>query len=610
MSTLEKIRSRTRKLKERTRISLIWEVAALFVLSAVVIGIIAFVSLRIISSTAVREQTRTQAAAVAAETESAIHDYPAYEWLLEYWHEHADEMDIEYDVTYQKGTRTAEKAALLTQRHPETALDYLDENDLKSFSSEDQKLYAEVAYSWFITRINAIKKAYSVDYLFAVVADENYKTQFFLLSAGDEEKPRGESYEEAYVLGTTVSVKDNEQQMNAMKNARAENGALALAGNYLDYYMYLGDVNGQEAFIGLTFSLQGLQAEIADLSGFWMVFTVLVQLMLALSCLALIQFFVLKPLKIVQKNIRTYRETKEAEAVLENLSQIRSSNEIGDLSVDVMEMITAIENHVRRIERITAEKERISTELSLASRIQANTLPNIFPPFPERKEFDVYAAMDPAKEVGGDFYDFFLIDDTHLAFLIADVSGKSISGALFMMSSMITIRNVVNAHPSPAKALEIVNRQICENNPEDMFVTVWLGVLDLETGELTAANAGHEYPYIRHPGRKYEMIRDRHGFVLGVIENVRYHEYTLKLEPGTQLFVYTDGLPEAASKDGTMFTTDRVFEVLNQNPDASVVDTLSNIRIAVDEFVKDADQFDDLTMLCMQYNGPQKQEEE
>ena len=253
-----------------------------------------------------------------------------------------------------------------------------------------------------------------------------------------------------------------------------------------------------------------------------------------------------------------------------------------------------------------AEKNaRIGTELQLATRIQADILPNLFPAFPDRTDVDLYASMAPAREVGGDFYDYFLIDPNHLGLVVADVSGKGIPAALFMMASKILVKNCAMAQsdPNPARVLEVVNDQICSNNREEMFVTMWFGILDLTTGILTAANAGHEYPAIRHPGGVYELYKDRHGFVIGGMEGLKYRSYEIRMEAGSRLFLYTDGLPEATDGAENMFGTERMLAALNTDPGASPERVLQNMRSAVNEFVGGAEQFDDLTMLCVSYLG-------
>ena len=259
---------------------------------------------------------------------------------------------------------------------------------------------------------------------------------------------------------------------------------------------------------------------------------------------------------------------------------------------------------LNRFEKQRMDASRIETELSMATRIQADMLPNIFPAFPERSEFDIFASMSPAKEVGGDFYDFFLIDEDHLGLVIADVSGKGVPAALFMMASKILVQNYAIMKKNPKEALEAANYQICQSRHEEMFVTVWLGILELSTGLLTATNAGHEYPVLKQPGGKFELYKDKHGFVLGGMEGVRYKEYQMKLEKGSVLFVYTDGVAEATDSQNEMFGTDRLLDTLNSISGDDPHEALDSVQKAVNAFVKTAPQFDDLTMLCLKYNGP------
>lgn len=282
---------------------------------------------------------------------------------------------------------------------------------------------------------------------------------------------------------------------------------------------------------------------------------------------------------------------------------IRTGDEIENLSMVMADMELELTDYVENLTRVTAEKERVSTELDMATKIQESMLPNIYPAFPDRTEFDVYAQMDPAKEVGGDFFDYFLVDDDHLCLVMADVSGKGIPAALFMMASKIILQNNAMTGKSPAQILTDTNNAICSNNQLDMFVTVWLGILEISTGKLTAANAGHEYPTIKTPDGGYELYKDKHGFVIGGMSGIKYKEYELTLKPGSKLFVYTDGVPEATNPEEELFSTERMLEALNQNPDAGSRETLQNVRKAVDDFVRDAEQFDDLTMLCLDFKG-------
>ena len=258
---------------------------------------------------------------------------------------------------------------------------------------------------------------------------------------------------------------------------------------------------------------------------------------------------------------------------------------------------------VRLQRNLVLENERISAEIALASRIQLAMLPSVFPPFPDRPEIDIYACMDPVRKVGGDFYDFFFVDDDHLCLVIADVSGKGIPAALFMMASKIVLADSAKMGKSPSQILEDMNAVIFANNREDMFVTVWVGILEVSTGRLTAANAGHEYPVLMNGSGQFALLKDDHGLVIGVLPRQKYKEYTLQLSPGAKLFVYTDGVIEATCDTGELFGITRMVEALNRNPDADPKQVLSGIRKAVDDFAQGAEQADDLTMMCLEFKG-------
>ena len=274
-------------------------------------------------------------------------------------------------------------------------------------------------------------------------------------------------------------------------------------------------------------------------------------------------------------------------------------DEIRSLLCSMQSMELEMNSYLADLKTATAEKERIATEMSLATRIQADMLPGSFPAFPDRKEFDIYASMTPAKEVGGDFYDFFLIDDDHLGLVMADVSGKGVPAALFMMASKILIQNFAMTGKSPAEVLKSTNDQICANNREEMFVTVWFGILDIPTGVITAANAGHEYPIIRKGDGGFALLKDEHGFVIGGMEGMKFKEYEIVLEAGDVLFLYTDGVAEATNAEDELFGTDRMLKALNKDKDASPEEILMIMKSDVDEFVGEAPQFDDLTMMAV-----------
>ena len=271
------------------------------------------------------------------------------------------------------------------------------------------------------------------------------------------------------------------------------------------------------------------------------------------------------------------------------------------VSIAMVYLTTNVSTHTLLETR--AKVEATEADLRVGTEIQTGSLPTNFP---NRPEFEIYASMDPAKEVGGDFYDFFMIDEDHLALVIADVSGKGVPAALFMMSSKIYINNHATMGGTPAEILEKVNKLVCANNDAHMFVTVWLGILEISTGKLTSASAGHEYPMINING-KYEILKDKHGLAIGAAGISKYKNTEITLKKGDSIFVYTDGVAEATDASNELFGTDRTLEALNAIPSrASQKEVLLDVRTAVDAFVKEAPQFDDLTMLGMKYNGPEK----
>ncbi len=282
---------------------------------------------------------------------------------------------------------------------------------------------------------------------------------------------------------------------------------------------------------------------------------------------------------------------------------IHTNDEIESLSHSFESMEENLRKYIIENNAITVEREHIKAELNLATGIQADMLIKDFPPFPDRTEFDIYASMNTAKEVGGDFYDFFLINDNQLAIVIADVSGKGFPAALFMMRTMLMIESLATNSDSPAVILDNLNKLICKNNDSKMFVTVWLGILDINTGILRASNAGHEFPIIREPGKSFELYKDKHSFVIGGKKKTKFKDYELILQPGTKLFLYTDGVPEAKNAQGERFNIEPTIDALNKNPDSSVKEAIDNVTKSVSDFVLDAEQFDDLTMLCFEYKG-------
>lgn len=334
------------------------------------------------------------------------------------------------------------------------------------------------------------------------------------------------------------------------------------------------------------------------------VYVLLVTALAMVTCLYLIRRIATKPLQqLTEATCNFYDDDSNTpESNIIELD-IHSNDEIGNLYREIRSMQSRIVDYTENIARASAEEERVKTELGMATSIQESVMPNIFPCFPERMEFDIYASMDAAKDVGGDFYDFFLIDDDHLALLIADVSGKGVPAALFMMAAKIMIDDRAMAGGTPAEILASVNRQICSRNTTKTFVTVWMGILDIRTGVVTCANAGHNYPWIRSADGSFHMLKDKHGLVIGGVKSMKYTDYTIDLNPGDAIFVHTDGVNEAMNANKEFFGLERLDAVLNSRTGASPEDIIHTMQEQVDAFVDGAERFDDITMLCLEYHG-------
>lgn len=291
--------------------------------------------------------------------------------------------------------------------------------------------------------------------------------------------------------------------------------------------------------------------------------------------------------------------------------ETRSQDEVGVMAASFNGMAENIKAYVENLRAVTADKQRIETELNVAHTIQTAMLPRIFPYAPDRREFSVYATMQPAKSVGGDFYDFYILHGpestgTHLAFVIADVSGKGVPAALFMVITQTLIKTRALQGETPAQILTMVNNQLCENNDAGMFVTVYMGLLELATGKLLVANAGHNPPLVRHRGGRYEWLRHKPGFVLAGMENRKYTDVELQLQPGDRLFLYTDGVTEALNPALTLYGEERLEKTLNDSDGrpASVMTLLRTVRTSIDAFADGAEQADDVTMLALDWFGP------
>lgn len=294
----------------------------------------------------------------------------------------------------------------------------------------------------------------------------------------------------------------------------------------------------------------------------------------------------------------------ERKKMLEDCSvYAKDSTEVGKLARSYISMIEDLETYIENLQSIMSEKERINAELQLASDIQAHMLPCIFPPFPGRKEFDLYALMHPAKEVGGDFYDFFLVNEDKLAVIVADVSGKGVPAALFMVIAKTLIKNYTQMDMEPSEVFTTVNHLLCDGNDAGLFVTAWMGVLEIETGKLTYVNAGHNPPLIKRAGGNFEYLRERTGFVLAGMDGIKYRQNTFDLHPGDRIFLYTDGVTESTNEHEELYGEERLQHFLNNHETGNTEEILDALRKDLRDFSNEAPQFDDITMLLLDYKG-------
>ena len=453
-------------------------------------------------------------------------------------------------------------------------------------------------YNGIMSYLNSAQKETLVKYYYVVIPHEDYMV--YVWDAGEPG--------DAYTLGfheEYQSEEDKEAIMAAMTDDPPEEVVVStddiygfIASAYTPVYNSKGEAVAVAcADLPLPGLIRGMVVYLAMLILSVAAATLVATLMLYAS----IDKGVVGPIRILKNSAEKMVDNLESEEKI-NID-IKTGDEIEDLANAFAKMDTDLREYIKDLSVITAEKERIGAELNVAADIQKSMLPLIFPAFPDIPEFDLYATMDPAREVGGDFYDFFLIDKDHIALVIADVSGKGIPASLFMMISKIFIKNNVQSGMSPSEALKRANEQLIENNTVEMFVTVWLAVIDIRTGKGIAANAGHEHPALRKKGGLFEMIKYKHAPAVGMIEGIQFKEHEFDLSAGDTLFVYTDGATEAANADDEFFGEERLTAALNDYPDAEPEDILVYVKDCIDGFVGDAPQFDDITMLAFRYNG-------
>lgn len=478
------------------------------------------------------------------------------------------------------------------------AAEIIDGDTIKKYYEGGEKdTYYEEIRQYLLT----VKQEMGLKYFYVVVPEEEQMVYIWDAGVEGEQGVCDLGDADAYYGG-------GNELMHAAFTPNAEKTILITNNDAYGYlasaYVAILDSAGNPAALSsIDISMDMIEQQIRQFMLLVLGITCSVLLMSIFACYFYIRRILIRPLGVLHQASLGLVEHK-----MEHLDQfeveVHTGDEVEDLANAFQYMVRRLDGYIRNLASVTAEKERIGAELDVAAKIQADMLPCIFPPFPDRHEFDIYASMRPAKEVGGDFYDFFLVDDDHLALVMADVSGKGVPAALFMMISKTLLKSAAQAGLSPKSVLEKVNNQLCENNEAEMFVTVWMGILEISTGKMRCANAGHEYPAIRRRDGSFELYKDRHGFVLAGMEGTRYREYELELAYGDSLFVYTDGVAEATNVRQELYGTERMLAALNQAPEKGCRELLAAVSEDVDMFAGEAPQFDDITMLCLKMNRP------
>ncbi|MDO4804430.1 MAG: PP2C family protein-serine/threonine phosphatase [Lachnospiraceae bacterium] len=466
--------------------------------------------------------------------------------------------------------------------------------------------------------LNDMKEKTNVAYIFVIYfddLDDLYSIHYATYGSTAEQlatdvnepafmgKPAGEGdFDEGMRIAYRDAIRNKEQGLCSYDNNTDKYGHI------ITYFRVFYDKQDNPVgIISIDIDVKEIQAALHQYL-MWVFIIAFVLMMVFVSAFAgAVSRFMTDPVIRIAESTTGFVKQLEEAAAPEELTfadpKVHSYDELGMLSRNVTKMSETVKDYMQNLQSVTAEKERIGAELNVATQIQADMLPRIFPAFPDREEFDIYATMTPAKEVGGDFYDFFLMDEHHIVLVMADVSGKGVPAALFMVIAKTLIKNRAQMGGTPSEILADVNEQLCDGNDMSLFVTAWLAVIDLRTGKGLAANAGHEHPALYHAGGKWELVVYRHSIALAAMEGVRFREHTFELQPGDSLFVYTDGVPEATDTHNMLYGTDRMLDALNREPGASPDRLLRNVKADIDLFIGGAPQFDDITMLGFTWQG-------
>ena len=568
-----------------------------------------------------------------------LNEIPEYDWYLDFWEAHPDKIHT---------SLTKEEYEILEKYHINTdSIENLpDRKTLDSLNLETQAILASEVYYDFSAQMNLAQWQLNNENLFCIDVSEKDPGFIFVVGRMNDQNLNSIDFGALFQsVGNHMDVSGLSSITKLQKGSYNKDSRDVLFERYErpkdGAFFYYGFapilVNGKSrCAIIIAHNWSDFHSQMMFQLAIMTIASALVIFIAGAFLLVYINRAAIRPLRKIQLGVQNYIQSKDSTSAIEEMGHIRQKNEFGALARNFSDLAIEIDRYTNENTALTAERERVSTELSLATAIQAGALPTDFPTEPD---YRLYATMTPAKEVGGDFYDFFNIDDTHIGLVLGDVSGKGVPAALYMMMAQLLIRQYAKSGCSAAETLTETNKVLCENNKLEMFVTAWFGILDRTTGKITASSAGHEFPIVRKailpPDPKtaknaandssvnasvntstdsassgttetsdnFTLFKDRHGFVLGGMDTSKYKEYEFTLMPGGTFFIYSDGAPEATSAAEELFGTNCMLEVLNRTPDEDPRELTDALQSAINEFVGEAPKFDDLTMLCIKYTG-------
>gem|GEM_PF-367306 len=487
-----------------------------------------------------------------------------------------------------------EQYETITRQIAYTALSYLDGDSIAGYAAGKP---ADEAWTETDRKLNVLTRTSDLAYIYVTVPDSAFENRTYIYDTVHPQVVNGK----VIPLGRVSSLKKHDEKYIAnLKQVMLEGKpyikfSYNKTGGHVTTSIPVADSSG--GIVGIL-SVVKPMSEVDALKDRYLKMTFILSALLTVLFvfiyILVLHHRLIRPLVLVTKETASFARHKGELSGL--LTKVTGRDEIAILARAVEQMSVDMHQYIADLTHATAEKERLSAELDVATQIQANMLPRIFPPYADHPEIELFASMDPAKEVGGDFYDFFMTDSDHFAIIVGDVSGKGVPAALFMVVAKTLLKNVGLQESSPARIFEKVNDQLCEGNDAGLFVTCWMGILTLSTGDLVFANAGHTSPVIFHGGR-VEYLTVKPNLMLAGMQGMKYKEHHTQLAPGDRIFVYTDGVTEATNAANELYGENRLILCMANRRTLSAKELLEAVRDDVNQFVGSAPQFDDITML-------------